>query len=181
MTHAFFTVAAAGEKLSPEDKVRVTKELAAAAGAAGMVGGQAMDMGEQRKQARRPATLETVQNIHRLKTGKLITAAVRMGAIAAGAEGATLACLSRFAENFGLAYQITDDLLDILGDEEELGKRVGSDAEAGKATFPAVIGVKESRRMAQEAVADAVAGLKRIEKDTGVLEKMANFVIDRNS
>ncbi len=126
------------------DAVRVAmlRELATAAGMRGMCGGQALDIDAT---GRHGTTLDNLQHLHALKTGALLRAAVRMGAIAARVDDATAVQLDAFADAFGLAFQIRDDLLDIEGDSATLGKTAGKDVVQDKATFPALLGVEASR------------------------------------
>lgn len=127
-------------------------ELADAIGTKGMLAGQMADMEAEG----RSLTLDEVMFIHTHKTGKLIRSSVRIGAVLAGADEERLTAVTRFAEKIGYAFQIIDDILDIEGDVETLGKPVGSDVRNFKATFPAVIGLEESRRRARELTDEAV-------------------------
>jgi farnesyl diphosphate synthase len=124
-------------------RVAMLRELAIAAGASGMCGGQALDIDATGNAA--TMALEELQRLHALKTGALLRASVRLGAIAAGVDAATLARLDRFADALGLGFQIRDDLLDVEGDSTALGKTAGKDAAQDKATFPALIGLDASR------------------------------------
>lgn len=125
-------------------RVEMLRELAAAAGAQGMCGGQALDLAAAGvDDAITPAALE---HLHALKTGALLRASVRLGAMAAGVDAATRSRLDAFADALGLAFQIRDDLLDVEGDSATLGKTAGKDAAQDKATFPALLGVAASRR-----------------------------------
>ncbi|MFN3843547.1 MAG: polyprenyl synthetase family protein [Rehaibacterium terrae] len=124
------------------DAVRVELLRTLAAGAAGMCSGQALDLAA----TGRAQPLDELQRMHALKTGALIRAAVRLGALVGGADAALLARLDRFAADLGLAFQIRDDLLDIEGSAEQLGKTAGKDAAQAKSTYPALLGMDESRR-----------------------------------
>jgi farnesyl diphosphate synthase len=126
---------------SAEVRVAMLKELAIAAGARGMCGGQALDIDGTAKSL----AIDALQHLHALKTGALLRAAVRMGALAAGVDAATGARLDMFAEALGLAFQIRDDLLDVEGDSATLGKTAGKDVAQAKATFPALLGIDASR------------------------------------
>jgi farnesyl diphosphate synthase len=140
-----------------ETRVAMLRELAVAAGAQGMCGGQALDLAATGAEG---TTLESLERLHALKTGALLRAAVRLGAIAAGAETAGRERLDAFADALGLAFQIRDDLLDIEGDSATLGKTAGKDAAQAKATFPALLGIDASRRRLQalaETMRDALA------------------------
>ncbi len=153
-------------------------ELAAASGTVrGMIGGQVLDIeGEGQT-----PTAELLEKIHRAKTGALLRASVRMGAIYAGASPADLASLSEYGEHAGLAFQIIDDILDIEQSSEALGKTAGKDLHQQKVTFPAVYGLAESRRMAEEERQKAHAALVRFgDRGTRLLE-IADLIVDRKS
>lgn len=139
--------------LPPERCLRAVRVLAEAAGVAGMVGGQAIDLDGS---ARDAAALE---DLHLRKTGALIRAASTLGAIMAGAGEAAIAAIDRYARELGLAFQIIDDVLDVEGSNAALGKTAGKDAAQGKPTFPAFYGVESSRRLAVECIARAKAAL----------------------
>ena len=124
-------------------RVAMLRELAVAAGARGMCGGQALDIDATGNAAALDA--EALQRLHALKTGALLRAAVRLGAIAAGVDAGTRAALDRFADALGLAFQIRDDLLDVESDSATLGKTAGKDVAQAKATFPALLGADASR------------------------------------
>jgi farnesyl diphosphate synthase len=171
--------ALAASPLPPPRVVGMLAELAAAAGANGMCGGQALDLAATGRSARTP--LEALERLHAMKTGALLRAAVRLGAIAAGADEATLAKLDAFADALGLAFQIRDDLLDIEGDSATLGKTAGKDAAQDKATFPALIGVEASRRrlaVLAERMRDALADCGG---DTAPLAALGRLAIERNA
>ena len=153
-------------------------ELASASGTVrGMIGGQVHDI-EGEGQVPSAGLLD---KIHRAKTGALLRASVRMGAIYAGASPADLASLSEYGEHAGLAFQIVDDILDIEESSEALGKTAGKDLHQQKITFPAVYGLAESRRMAEEERQKAHAALVRFgDRGTRLLE-IADFIVDRKS
>src|SRR3990170_2926818 len=138
----------------------IIREIATASGVFGMVGGQVVDIQSEGKEMDFP----TLDYIHTHKTGALIRASVRVGALYAKAGEQQFAALSRYGEVVGLAFQIADDILDLTGKEEEIGKDVGSDLEKGKMTFPSFYGLEESRRRAVEVVDKAVAVLKGFDK-----------------
>lgn len=150
--------------------------LAEAAGPCQLVGGQADDIDSPGAEA----GLETLESIHVRKTGALIRASLRLGGLAAGAEPAALAALDRYGRAVGLAFQITDDLLDVRGTEEVIGKRVGKDAGQGKLTFPILIGVEESVRRAEELMHQAFQALEVLGPRAGGLESLARYVLERN-
>ncbi|HSH41580.1 MAG TPA: farnesyl diphosphate synthase [Arenicellales bacterium] len=174
-----FEILASGESTLPwQRRARMVAVLAAAAGSQGMVGGQVLDMdGEHRALG-----LEELGAIHRAKTGALITAAVLLGGLAAPrADDAVLAAFERFGKEIGIAFQIIDDVLDETGDTERLGKRAGSDREAGKSTYPSAIGVARSKQLAQEHYDSALSALDALAGDTGMLRRIAHMVVARSS
>ncbi|KGM57100.1 geranyl transferase [Lysobacter arseniciresistens ZS79] len=139
-------------------QVELLRTLAGAAGAGGMCGGQALDLDATGNG--HGMTVADLERLHALKTGALIRAAVRMGALCGGADDGALAALDRYADALGLAFQVRDDILDIEGDSATLGKTAGKDAAQDKATFPALLGMAASRRRLDELVevmADALA------------------------
>jgi geranylgeranyl diphosphate synthase type II len=149
--------------------------LAKAAGAEQLVGGQADDMTPLEK----GDELQRLEAIHRRKTGALIEASLLLGGLVAGADETQLAALAEYGRCVGLVFQITDDLLDVRGDEAALGKRVGKDSDRGKLTFPALLGIESSTRRAEELIAqgcDALGPLSQPE----LLESLARFVLERN-
>ena len=159
-------------------RCRLVAELASASGTVGgMIGGQVHDIEGERQ----PPTPELLERIHRAKTGALLRASVRMGAIYAGANDADLAALTAFGEHAGLAFQIVDDILDVVESSETLGKTAGKDAAQQKITFPAVYGLDRSRQMAaaeREAAHRALDGFgDRAER----LRQIADLIVDRSS
>ncbi len=150
-------------------------ELARGAGAAGMIAGQVADMGL----CTVPEDIEGLNFIHMRKTAALIRAAVRMGAICAGADDSTLDALTRYAENLGLAFQLTDDLLDVVGTPEQLGKSTGKDSAGGKRTLIAETGIEQSRRRCTELTRQAVVALRPIGDGAGPLRKLAELLAER--
>jgi farnesyl diphosphate synthase len=174
---AFSTLADA--QLPSDRVVAMLAELARASGAAGMCGGQAFDLAATGKAASTP--LAGLEHLHRLKTGALLRAAVRLGAIAGGADPRTRERLDTFADALGLGFQIRDDLLDIEGDSATLGKTAGKDVAQDKATFPALIGVEASRRRLQqlsELMRDALADCAG---DTRALSALARIAVERDA
>lgn len=163
-------------RLTPEQKLGIIAELVRAAGTpGGMVGGQVADLEAEGQ----PATPERVNYIHRAKTGALIRAAVRTGALYAGADDDTLARLSRFGEHLGLAFQIVDDLLDVQSSPAQLGKPTGKDAALQKATYPAVYGIARSQAAAHELIAQACAELAPLGTRARTLEEIARYLLTR--
>ena len=156
---------------------RVAREVAEAAGPAGMVGGQAIDLGAEG----RHLSLDELKLMHRLKTGALFRASLRAGAMLAGGSDDDVQALTEYAEQFGLAFQITDDILDVAGDAAILGKPVGSDEKNRKATYVSLYSLAEARQMAAAAVAAAVAALGRFGGRAAVLRSLAEYLPTRES
>lgn len=167
--------------LPAERRLRAVETLASAAGATGMVGGQAIDLvaaGRVIGQTVPPLESDGVEDMHARKTGALIRAASTLGAIAIGADEASIQAIDEYAREFGLAFQIIDDVLDVEGSAAALGKTAGKDAAAGKPTYPALFGVEASRRMATICVARAQAALKNA-RIGGRLGELARWNLDR--
>lgn len=171
-----FTLLAMGPVAEQAVRGRLAGELALAAGAGGMVGGQVLDIAEDR-----PAELDYLNRLHRMKTGALIKAACRMGAIAGGADEATLQAADAYGDAVGLAFQIADDILDVTASAAQMGKPTGADAEAGRHTFPAVVGLTQARELAKSHVARALAAVRGLEGDDGPLAALARYSIERTS
>lgn len=160
---------------TPETLVAVVSEMSRAAGPYGMVGGQVLDLeGEGRH-----LDMAALRKIHMGKTGALFCAAIRSGAILAGANEAELAALTLYAERFGLAFQITDDILDIIGDEAAIGKPVGSDARNEKATYVTLTSLEEAQKLAEAAVSEAVEALRIFDERAAFLRELALFLLRR--
>ena len=163
--------------LDPRSQVRVIQELAAGAGNVGMVGGQVADIEAEGKDI----DLATLEGVHRWKTGKLIRASVRIGGIAGGATADHLNRLTSYAEDIGLAFQIADDVLNVTGTREELGKDANTDASRGKKTYPAFFGVDGARKLADERVASAIAHLKDFGPKAEPLRELARYITARKN
>jgi len=167
--------------VSIRDRLSMVSELAHASGVAGMCGGQALDLAAEGQQA----SLDALEQIHRHKTGALIRAAVRMGALAAGEKGrAALPLLDSYAEAIGLAFQVQDDILDVIGDTATLGKRQGADQQLGKSTYPALLGLEGAQTKAKDLYQEAVAALEQLAANsynTAPLLALARFVIERDN
>ena len=168
-------LAAAAPGMSAPTRARVVAELAAAAGAEGCCAGQAADLAADPKSL----VLDDLEAIHSKKTGALFVAAVRGGALAGGAGEATLEALTLFARNLGLAFQITDDLLDLGGDPERMGKDTQRDAH--RANFATLLGAESSRRLVDELSGAAVKALEPVGRKAAVLADLARVVRDRRS
>jgi len=177
LTLAFRTLAAI-DSVNCERKTRVIAELAAAAGTvAGMIGGQVADLEGEGQ----PPNAQLLETIHRAKTGALLRASVRIGAIYAGASEPQLEAVSRYGEHVGLAFQIVDDILDVEQPRESLGKTAGKDAQQRKITFPAVYGLEESRRMAIGERVCAHEALAEFGPRAERLRELADLIVQRTS
>lgn len=166
------------EGLAPSTLARVIHEIALCSGSRGMIGGQVVDMESEGK---KEIDLATVQYIHTHKTGALIRASVKTGALLGGAGEAELNAMIRYGEAVGLAFQIADDILDIEGTTEQIGKDAGSDQARGKATYPAVMGLAESKRRASELVETAIEALYRFGEKAEPLRAIASYIAQRKS
>jgi len=167
--------ALAFELLLQAKNPQVVYEVAKAIGTEGMIGGQVKDLEAEGKKI----SLKQVEYIHTHKTGKLLRASVRAGAILGGADKATLSALSSYGEKFGLAFQIVDDILDVVGKEEVIGKKKGSDKANSKATYPEVIGLKKSKNLAKDLLTQAKSRLRVLTNKKWVFEKLADYVYER--
>lgn len=167
-------------EVSDRFRLMMVSELAQASGVAGMCGGQALDLDAEGKQV----DLQALERIHRHKTGALIRSAVRLGALSAGEQGqAALPVLDKYAECIGLAFQVQDDILDVVGDTATLGKRQGADQQLGKSTYPALLGLEQAQTKARDLIEEAHQSLKVLAAqslDTTALEALANYIIQRN-
>ena len=141
-----------------------------------MVGGQVLDIA-----LGRPAELDYLSRLHRMKTGALIKAACRMGAIAGGADEAALQAAELYGDAVGLAFQIADDILDVTASASAMGKPTGADAAAGRHTFPAVVGLEQARALAAGHVARALAAVSALEGADGPLAALARYSVERSS
>jgi geranylgeranyl diphosphate synthase type II len=153
--------------------------LGRAAGPTALVGGQAADLQYAVRSSEQPGNLDELQAIHKRKTGALFVASLELGGVAAGASAYQLAALTGYGERVGLVFQITDDLLDVTGSQAAVGKRVTKDSQNGKLTFPAVLGVEESRRRAAQLTDEACAIIESLGPTAGPLVALARFVCSR--
>jgi geranylgeranyl diphosphate synthase type II len=164
--------------LAAEQKMRLVAELATAAGTVGgMIGGQVADLEGEGK----PPDAMLLETIHRAKTGALLRASLRLGAICAAATEAQYEALSCYGEHIGLAFQIVDDILDVEESSQALGKTAGKDAQQHKITFPAVYGLDASRRMAEEECVRAHQALTPFESRAAGLDELADLIVRRKS
>jgi len=176
LAYAFEHLAAQTQNVPAERTLQVVVQLAQAVGAAGLVGGQAVDLESEGKSE---VTLETLSYIHRHKTGALLEACVISGAILAGVSDVDRQPLSRYAQDIGLAFQIVDDVLDITATSAELGKSAGKDLQAQKATYPSFWGIEESKRQANQLVANAKAQLATYGDRAQPLLAIADYITAR--
>jgi geranylgeranyl diphosphate synthase type II len=153
----------------------IIREIGTASGVHGMVGGQVVDMESEGKDIDFP----TLEYIHTHKTGALIRASVRVGALYAKASEKRLKALTRYGERVGLAFQIADDILDITGKQDEIGKDVGSDLKKGKKTFPGFYGLEGSRLRANEVADKAIHSLRDFDRKADPLRELAKYIVNR--
>ena len=171
-----FEIIATDKNVDAETKVKIITEMSKAAGAEGMVGGQVIDMQSENKKI----DIQTLKQMHAAKTGALFCAAIRSGAILAGADEKQLANLTEYARQFGLAFQITDDILDVVGDEKTIGKPVGSDEKNHKSTYVTLGSLESAKALAQEAVDKAKASLVDFGENAEFLRALVDYLITRN-
>ena len=179
LTEAFALLGHPGNiaRLGAPAACEVVHLLATAAGAAGMVGGQVVDMESEGKRI----TRDELEYIHRHKTGALILAAIEIGGVVGGASDNQRQALRIYGNSAGLAFQVADDILDIVGDQQELGKDVGSDLERGKATYPALMGLDAAREYARKLKQQAVDALEPLGENAAPLRAIAEYIVDRTS
>ena len=171
------TAARAAAALPTADVARVVTELMRASGAGGMIGGQFLDLEGEAK----PLTLSELEQIHRAKTGALVSTSALLGGVAAGASDSSIQALETYGAALGLAFQIADDVLDVTGTSEALGKTAGRDAALRKSTYASLLGVEAARERAEALLADGCTALDRVGLLTPVLESIAHFVVRRTS
>ena len=156
---------------------RIVRELMVASGAGGMIGGQLLDLLAEGQRL----SLADLERVHRAKTGTLISASARIGALGAGADEHLLSAFTTFGDALGLAYQIADDVLDVTGTSDQLGKTAGKDVANLKSTYPLVMGIAEARKRAHALVDDACGALSSVSRLTPDLERLARHVVERQS
>lgn len=176
-THAFRALADGESRITAERRLSAIALLADAAGASGMVGGQVADLEAEGQSV----SSDGLEFIHRHKTGALIQAASEVGAVVGGGSDDQIAHLARYGENIGLAFQIIDDILDVTGSAETLGKSAGKDVKAGKATYPHIHGIKNAQERASELVAGALDELAPLGERAEPLSRLAQRILDRTS
>jgi geranylgeranyl diphosphate synthase type II len=176
LTRAFEMVALRSPGVPPERLLAVVGEISLAAGAPGLVGGQVVDLESEA----RPVDLATLEYIHLHKTGALLRACVLSGALVAGASKEMLTALEVYARGIGLAFQIIDDILDVTSSSEVLGKTPGKDQVADKTTYPKLLGLEESRRRAEDLVAEAREALAPWQEQAAPLLALADYITSRD-
>ncbi|AQM20070.1 (2E,6E)-farnesyl diphosphate synthase [Vibrio anguillarum] len=175
-----FTILAEGQlaEHAQVNRIKMVQILAQASGAQGMCIGQALDLQAEN----RLVSVQELEEIHRNKTGALMRCAIRLGALAAGEKGlAVLPQLDRYADAVGLAFQVQDDILDIVSDTETLGKPQGSDQQLNKSTYPALLGLQGAIDKAQSLLQEALQALEAIPYNTESLEEFARYVVERKN
>lgn len=178
LTTAFEWLANLGDhEVSPEKIVEIIKVVSTASGREGMIGGQVLDLTSEN----RKIDLEHLEKIHRMKTGALIFAPVICGAILSNAPADDVVKLSNYAWKIGLLFQIIDDILDVEGNLEELGKAPGSDARLGKSTYPGLLGLEGAKKLASETYSSALNSLSGLSVDDTLLAEMAEFIYSRKN
>ncbi|MGM9579749.1 MAG: polyprenyl synthetase family protein [Anaerovibrio sp.] len=171
-----FEVILRQQGVSAEVLVQVLREMSIAAGPNGMVGGQVIDMLSEGKRI----SMEELRRMHMGKTGALFRAAIRSGAVLGGASGEQLAALTTYADCFGLAFQITDDILDVVGDEAVIGKPVGSDERNEKSTYVTLTSLEEARKLAADTVQQALKALEIFGDEAKFLRELVMMLLERN-
>lgn len=178
LTEAFVLLSRAEKvRLAAEKRLAVIQEIASAAGAAGMVGGQALDV----RTGKISPDFEGLQCIHRLKTGALIAVAVKAGAILAGANDDKIQSLNVYGSHLGIAFQIADDILNVEGDSRLMGKQTGSDVASGKVTYPTLLGLENAKTKLVEHVESAVAAIETFDSRALPLRVIARYIMERKS
>lgn len=163
-------------KENPERYLRATYEIAKGVGIYGMVGGQVVDVQSENTQIPK----EKLDYIHENKTAAMMVGCMRAGAAIGGADEKQMELITDYANKIGLAFQIVDDILDIVGDEAKLGKHVGSDIENNKSTYPSLMGLEKSREIATELIEDAKRSISKVTDDTGFLDGLADYILSRD-
>ena len=179
LTEAFYMMAnsLSNRNIKNTALIRAIKEIAFTAGIHGMAGGQAQDLLSENAEPDK----ETLSFIHRHKTGALLSGSLRAGAILANCSKPSLNAITRYGENIGLAFQVIDDILDIEGSTEELGKTTGSDTRKKKMTYPSIYGLESSRKKAEELIAEAVFSIKDFSAKAEPLREIAGYMLKRRS
>lgn len=176
LSHAFEVMLGESIKFKhPERGLKASYEIAKGAGIYGMVGGQVVDVESEGTHIDK----DKLDFIHKNKTAAMIIACMRAGAQIAGTDDSHLRAMTIYGENIGLAFQIVDDILDIVGDEKTLGKHVGSDIENEKSTYPSLLGIDKSWEIARKLINDAKEEIKEVDGNTEFLSALADYIVDR--
>ncbi len=176
LTYSFGIVARLSN-VSSDDKVRLIDLMSVSAGAEGMVGGQVLDIeGEEKK-----LTLEELEQVHRLKTGALLTYSILAGGILAQASNEEIVALSRFGEHIGLAFQIQDDILDVTGTSQELGKTAGKDESSEKSTYPGILTLPKAKEKLDYHASEAIKALESLKGEKSLLLQLTHLIVQRKS
>ncbi|EGT4599707.1 polyprenyl synthetase family protein [Clostridioides difficile] len=172
-----FEVMLAGSinKENPEKYLNAINEIAKGAGIYGMIGGQVVDVESENKQIEK----EKLDYIHMNKTAAMMVGCMRAGATIGGANFEQMEEITKYAKNIGLSFQIVDDILDIVGDEAKLGKKVGSDIENHKSTYPSLLGLDKSKEIAHNLIDEAKKSIEKLSDDVDFLKGLAEYIIDR--
>ena len=172
-----FEVMLAGSinKENPEKYLKAINEIAKGAGIYGMIGGQVVDVESENKQIEK----EKLDYIHMNKTAAMMLGCMRAGATIGGANSEQMEEITKYAKNIGLSFQIVDDILDIVGDEAKLGKKVGSDIENHKSTYPSLLGLDKSKEIAHNLIDEAKKSIEKLSDDVDFLKGLAEYIIDR--
>ena len=155
--------------------LKAINEIAKASGIYGMIGGQVVDIESEGKSI----SMDKLDFIHMNKTAAIIIGCMRAGAIIGGASEIQLENITKYAKNIGLSFQIVDDILDVVGDEARLGKKVGSDIDNEKSTYPSLIGLDKSKEIAKNLIEEAKLSISNIDKDSEFLNSLADYIVDR--
>lgn len=176
LTYSFGIVARL-QHVSSDDKIRLIDLMSVSSGAEGMVGGQILDIeGEEKK-----LTLEELEQVHRLKTGALLTYSILAGGILAQASNEEIMALSRFGEHLGLAFQIQDDILDVTGTSQELGKTAGKDETSDKSTYPSLLTLPKAKEKLDFHASEAIKALESLEGEKSLLLQLTQLIVQRKS
>lgn len=178
LTHSFAKMLEVADKIPPTEYhllLQAVKEVSLSAGLSGMVTGQVLDLSAEGKEI----SLEDLKYIHKFKTGALFASAIVSAGILGGADQTELMALQKYADDFGVAFQIIDDILDVVGDEKKLGKPIGSDAKNHKPTYPHFLGLEGAKEAAQKASVSAIEALAPLGKKSEKLEEIALYLLDR--
>jgi len=165
------------EHVSNDDKIRLIDLMSVSSGAEGMVGGQVLDIEGEEKQL----TLEELEKVHRLKTGALLTYSILAGGILAKAAPEEMVALSRFGEHLGLAFQIQDDILDVTGTSEELGKTAGKDETSEKSTYPSILTLPKAKEKLEFHASEALRALESLNRELPLLKELTELIVQRKN